>query len=73
MVQILTDVGNGAAREGGEVPDKLILGSNRWNFQNVAVRYPRHNSDHFVVMGCLRGASLREHLRYLGRRTCLPL
>ena len=32
-----------------------------------------HNSDHFMVMGYLRGASPMEHLRYLEQRTGLPL
>ena len=50
-----------------------ILGSDRRIFQNVVVRDPRHNSDHFMVMGCMRGASLREHSRYLRQRTRLPL
>ena len=50
-----------------------ILGSDRLIFQNMALWDPRHNSDHFMVVGCLRRASLREHSRYFGRRTCLPL
>ena len=50
-----------------------ILGSKRRIFQNVDVRYPRHNSDHIMVLGCLYGASLREHYCYLGRRMRLPL
>ena len=43
-----------------------ILGSDRQIIQNVAVRDPRHNSNHFMVMVCLCGASPREHSRYLG-------
>ena len=43
-----------------------ILESDLQIIQNVAVRDPQHNSNHFMVMGCLRGASPREHLRYLG-------
>ena len=39
-----------------------ILGSVRRIFQNVAVQEPRHNYDHFMVMGCLCGASPRETL-----------
>ena len=39
----------------------------------MAVRDPRHNSDHFMVVGCLCGASPREHSCYLGRRTRIPL
>ena len=44
-----------------------------WISQNMAVRYPRHNSDHFMFVGGLRRASLREHPRYLGSRTRLPV
>ena len=36
-----------------------ILGSDRRIFQNVAVRDSRHNSDNFIVVGCLHGSSLR--------------
>ena len=50
-----------------------ILGSDRQISQNAAVRDPRHNSNHFMVMGCLRGASPREQYCYLGSRTRLPL
>ena len=38
-----------------------ILGSDRPIFQNMAVRDPRYNSDHFMVVGSLHRASLREH------------
>ena len=37
-----------------------ILVSNRCIFQTVAVWDPRHNYDHLMVLGCLRGASLRK-------------
>ena len=50
-----------------------ILGSYRRIFQNVAVRDLRHNSDHYMVMGCLRVTSPREHSHSFGRRTRLPL
>ena len=60
-------------RQGRVVRFRLdfILGSDRRIFQNVAVWHPRHNSDHFMVMGCLCGASPREHYSYLGIRTRL--
>ena len=45
-----------------------ILVSERRIFQNVAVREPRHNSEHLMVIGCLRRASPREHSRYLGHK-----
>ena len=50
-----------------------ILGSDCWIFENVAAREPRHNSQHLMVIGCLRSALPREHSRYLGRMTRLPL
>ena len=50
-----------------------ILGYDRQIIQNVAVRDPRHNSNHFMFMGCLHGASPRNQLRYLGRWMRLPL
>ena len=50
-----------------------IMGSDRRIFQSVAVRDPRHNSDHLMVVGSLRGAFPREHYHYLRSRTLLPL
>ena len=50
-----------------------ILGTDHRLFWNVSVRDPRHNSDHYLVLGCLRGDPLREHYEYLGRRKRLPL
>ena len=50
-----------------------ILGSDHRIFQNVAVWDQRHNSDHFMFVECLCGASLGEHFCYLGHRTSLPL
>ena len=50
-----------------------ILGSDCRIFHNVAARDLMHNPDHFMVMGSLHGASLREHLLYLRRRTRLPI
>ena len=37
-------------------------------FRNVSVRDPRHNPYHYMVLGCLRSAPLREHTYYLERR-----
>ena len=50
-----------------------ILGTNRRIFGNFSVRDPRHNSDHYMVLGCLPSASLTEHKRYLRGRKKLPL
>ena len=40
-----------------------ILGSDRRIFQNVSVQDRRHNSDYFMVVGCLLGSPPREHSR----------
>ena len=50
-----------------------ILGTYRHIFRNVSIRDPSHNSDHYMILGCLYSSTLREHTNYLGRRTCLPL
>ena len=50
-----------------------ILGTDRRLFWNMFVRDPRHNSEHYMVMGCLRSDPLKEHSRYLvGRKPPLP-
>ena len=41
-----------------------ILGTDRRLFKNVAVRDPRHNTDHYMVLGCLPGTPL-EMTRWL--------
>ena len=62
-------------QKGREVRSRTdyILGTDRRLFGNVSVRYHRHNSDHYMVMGCLPSASLTEHKRYLRGRKKLPL
>ena len=50
-----------------------ILGKDRSIFSNVSVRDPRHNTDHFMVVGCLRSAPEREPIKYLMGRKKLPL
>ena len=62
-------------REGREVRYRtdFIVGTDHRLFGNVSVRYPRHNSDHYLVLGCLHIASLKEHTQYLGGRKRLPL
>ena len=62
-------------REGREVRSRTdyILGTDHRLFGNVSVWYPRHNSDHYMVLGCLHSAPPREHARYLGGRKRLPL
>ena len=45
-----------------------ILGTDRRLLKNVAVRDPRHNTDHYMVLGCLPSALLSVTQRYLGGR-----
>ena len=49
-----------------------ILGTDRHLFWNVSVQYLRHNSDHYMVLGCLCRSPLREHSKYLRGRKRLP-
>ena len=62
-------------RYGREVRSRTdyILGTDCRLFGNVSIRDPRHNSDHYLVLGFLNSASLREHMRYLRGRKKLPL
>ena len=50
-----------------------LLGTDRSIFRNVAAQYPRHNSDHFMVVGHLRSATARDHARYIKGRRKMPL
>ena len=54
-------------QKGREVRSRTdyILGTDRRLFGNVSVWEPRHNSDHYTLMGCLPSASLMYHNRYL--------
>ena len=46
-----------------------LLGTDRSLFRNVAVRDPRYNFDHYMVMGLLGGGTAQDHIRYIvGRR-----
>ena len=61
-------------REGKVVRSRTdyILGTDRSLFRNVSVWDPRHNTDHFMVVGCLHSAPEQEHARYIrGRRKML--
>ena len=44
-------------RDGREVQSQTdyILGTYYRLFQYVTFQYPRHHSDHYMVLGCLRG------------------
>ena len=50
-----------------------LLGTDRRLFRNVSVRDPRHNTDHFMVVGCLRSAPARAHARYIKGTRKMPL
>ena len=63
------DLGGG----GGEVLDRLHPGDGSPFLLECVRLGPRHNSDHYMVLGCLRSAPLREHFSYLGERKRLPL
>ena len=39
----------------------------------MAVRDPRYNSDHYMVMGLLRGGTARAHGKYIAGRRKIPL
>ena len=39
----------------------------------MSVRDPRHNTDHYMVLGCLHSAPKREHAKYLLGYKKLPL
>ena len=60
------------SREGRSRID-YILGTDCRLFGNVSVRDPRNNSDHYMVLGCLHSAPLRENARYLRVSNQLPL
>ena len=50
-----------------------ILGMDRRLFWNVSFQDPRHNLDHYLVLGYLCSAPLRGKYDYLWRRKRLPL
>ena len=50
-----------------------ILGTDSCLFQNITVRDASHNTDHYLVLGCIRGAAPAAHFLYLGKRTSFPI
>ena len=52
-------------REGKVVRSRTdyLLGTDRSLFRNMSVRYPRYNTNHFMVVGCLRSAPARACAR----------
>ena len=62
-------------REGKVVRSRMdyLLGTDRSLFRNVSVWDPRHNTGHFMVVGCLRSAPEQEHARYIMEMRKMPL
>ena len=50
-----------------------ILGTDRCLFTNVVARDPRYNSDHYMVMGLLRGGTAKAHDKYIVGRRKVPM
>ena len=50
-----------------------ILGMDHHLFRNVSIHYPRHNSYHLKILGCICIATLRELIKYLKRRMQITL
>ena len=67
------DVGHGEGGKAVRSRTDYILGTDRSLFRNVAVRDPRYNSDHYMVMGLLREGTGREHVRYIVGQRRIPL
>ena len=65
----------GLIRKGREVRSRTdyILGADRRLFRNVAVQESWHNSDHYMVLGCIPSAPLTETKRYLVGRKRWPV
>ena len=62
-------------REGKVVRSRTnyLLGTDRSLFRNMSVWDPQHNTNHFMVVGCLCSAPEREHTRYIMGRRKMPL
>ena len=62
-------------REGRVIRSRTdyLLGTDRSLFRNVAVQDPRHNSNHYMVVGHLRSDMAWEHARYIKGRQKIPL
>ena len=67
------DVEHDPVRDVGAVLDGLKSGDGFPSLCNVSVRDPRHKSDHYMILGYVHSASLREHVRYLGGSKRPPL
>ena len=50
-----------------------ILGTDQPLFEKVSVRDPMHNSDHYLVLCCLKSSSMKKNMWYLGGQKKPPL
>ena len=50
-----------------------FLGTHRSLFRNVSVGDPRHNTNHFIVVGCLHSSPEWYHTPYIMGRRNMPL
>ena len=48
---------------------EYIIGTGRRLLKIYAFQDTRHNSDHYLVLGCLRNVTLKEHRCYFGMCT----
>ena len=60
-------------RMGGALPANYIVGTDSNLLQKMAVQDAWHNTDHYLVLGCLRGAPLAKHSHYLANKKRFPL
>ena len=62
-------------REGRVVRSRTdyLLGTDRSLFRNVSVQDPRHNTDHYMVVGHLQSATTRDHTPYIKGGRKMPL
>ena len=62
-------------REGKVVRSRTdyLLVTDRSLFRNMSGRYPRHNTDRFMVVGCLCSALTWDHARHIKCRREMPL
>ena len=50
-----------------------ILGTDHFLLQNLAVRDAWHNTDHYLVLGCLHGTAPAAHSQYPGIHKSFPI
>ena len=62
-------------RWGREVQSQMyyILVKDLCIFMKMSDQEPRHNLYHYLILGCLHSATLKEHAKYLRRSMRIPL